>query len=68
MEIQTFTFNPFLENTYVLYDASGECIIIDSGCYDDGERTKLVNFIDKEQFDYQENFQFQSTKVYQLLL
>ena len=49
MEIQTFTFNPFLENTYVLYDASGECIVIDAGCYDDGEKTELVNFIEKEQ-------------------
>ena len=29
MKIQSFTFNPFQENTYVVYDDTKECIIID---------------------------------------
>lgn len=42
-----FTFNPFQENTYVLYDATKECIIIDPGCYQEHEKVELVNFIEK---------------------
>ena len=34
MKIKRFVFNPFQENTFVLYDESKECVIIDSGCYD----------------------------------
>jgi hydroxyacylglutathione hydrolase len=45
IKVQSFTFNPIQENTYVLYDETGECVIIDPGCYDDQERQELVNFI-----------------------
>ncbi len=45
ISIQSFTFNPFQENTYVLYDESKKCVIIDPGCYDDAERGELVAFI-----------------------
>ena len=38
-------FNAFSENTYVVYDPAGECVIIDPGCYDDDEKTELKNFI-----------------------
>lgn len=31
MKIQRFTFNEFEENTYVLYDSTGQCVIIDPG-------------------------------------
>jgi hydroxyacylglutathione hydrolase len=47
MQFQSFTFNPFEENTYVLYDETGECIIIDPGCYEDFEKKKLSDFIEK---------------------
>jgi len=46
IKIKSFTFNPFQENTYILYDESGECVIIDPGCYDDDERNELVSFIE----------------------
>lgn len=46
IEVKSFTFNPFLENTYVLYDATGECIIIDPGCYERFEEEQLVRFIE----------------------
>ncbi|MEO0041279.1 MAG: hypothetical protein RL329_727 [Bacteroidota bacterium] len=43
--IQIFTFNVFQENTYVLYDETKACIIIDPGCYTQAERNKLTDFI-----------------------
>ena len=45
LQIQHFTFGPFQENTYILFDQTKSCIIIDPGCYDDGERNQLVEFI-----------------------
>lgn len=46
--IKIFTFGPFQENTYVLYDETNECVIIDPGCYDDRERNTLADFISKQ--------------------
>ena len=45
MEIKKFTFNPYQENTYVLYDESGACVIIDPGMYTGAEQNELVAFI-----------------------
>jgi glyoxylase-like metal-dependent hydrolase (beta-lactamase superfamily II) len=45
MDIAFFTFNGFAENTYVLYDDSKECIIVDPGCNTEEERKQLVDFI-----------------------
>ena len=47
MKIKKFTFNPFQENTYVIYDESKECVIIDPGCYNDEEKKILENYITK---------------------
>lgn len=44
-QIKTFVFNPFQENTYVLYDNTNECVIIDAGCHSETEQEELVNFI-----------------------
>lgn len=46
MELQSFTFNPFAENTFVLYDESKECVIIDPGCYDEREAMLLESFLE----------------------
>ncbi|MFY9308064.1 MAG: MBL fold metallo-hydrolase [Bacteroidia bacterium] len=46
--VHAFTFGPFQENTYVLYDETMECIIIDPGCYDQKERTELAAFIEEK--------------------
>ena len=43
--VQSFTFSPVYENTYVLYNDSGDALIIDPGCYFEEERQKLQNFI-----------------------
>ena len=45
IQIQSITFNPFAENTFILYDESRECIIIDPGCYDPQEEDSLSTFI-----------------------
>ena len=34
-----------MENTYILYDETGECIIIDPGCYEKHEQETLSSFI-----------------------
>lgn len=47
-KVKFFEFSPFAENTYVLYDDTRECIIIDPGCYDSSERKTLTDFIEKE--------------------
>jgi hydroxyacylglutathione hydrolase len=46
MKIELFTFNPFSENTYVLSDETGECVIIDPGCYDSQEEQELKSYIE----------------------
>lgn len=46
MKLQSFTFNYFSENTYVLFDESKECVIIDPGCHQPEEEQKLVQFIE----------------------
>ena len=46
IHVKAFTFNPFAENTYVLYDETDECVVVDAGCYDDSEKSELANFID----------------------
>ena len=48
MKIKSFTFNPFQENTFVVYDDTKECVIIDPGCYTDKERDELRRFITSE--------------------
>lgn len=45
IHIKKFTFNPFQENTYLLYEEKGECIIIDPGCMDAKEEQELSQFI-----------------------
>lgn len=45
VHIKSFTFNPFQENTYVLYDDSNEGIVIDPGCYEREEKEELKDFI-----------------------
>ncbi len=45
MHIKQFAFNPFQVNTYVLYDDTGECAIIDPSCYEKSEKKQLADFI-----------------------
>ena len=45
MKIEKLTFNNFIENTFIVYDQTKECIIIDPGCYSEEEKDKLLSFI-----------------------
>lgn len=45
ISVHFFTFSPIAENTYILFDETKECVIIDPGCYDDRERAELADFI-----------------------
>jgi hydroxyacylglutathione hydrolase len=47
IHIESFTFNPFSENTYVLSDETGEAVVIDPGCYDKDEFAELHAYIEK---------------------
>ncbi len=47
IEIQVFEFNALQENTYLLYDETKECIVIDPGCYDKSEQIELTSFIEE---------------------
>jgi len=46
-QVHIFEFNPFAENTCIVFDDSGECVIFDPGCYDQEEREQLQQFIEK---------------------
>ncbi len=48
LELASFTFNPFQENTYVLFDKSKECLIIDPGCGNPAEEQELRHFIESK--------------------
>jgi glyoxylase-like metal-dependent hydrolase (beta-lactamase superfamily II) len=47
INIETFVFNPFAENTYVVYDSeTKEAFVVDPGCSDKREEDELSNFIE----------------------
>ena len=48
ISIKTIVFNPFAENTYLLFDETKECIIIDPGCYTSEEQEHLSKVIERE--------------------
>lgn len=45
LKISSFVFNPFQENTYIIYDETNACAIIDPGCYEKEEKQELADFI-----------------------
>lgn len=49
IQIQSFTFNAMQENTYIVYDETRQCIIIDPGCVEKHEQQDLLQFIAAEQ-------------------
>ena len=47
LKLYSFVFNPFSENTYVVYDdGTKECVIIDPGCSNECEENELFGYID----------------------
>ncbi|MHA7130768.1 MBL fold metallo-hydrolase [Algoriphagus namhaensis] len=45
LKIKSFTFNPFQENTFILYDETKSGVLIDPGCADLAERRELEEFV-----------------------
>jgi len=45
MTVSGFTFNAFSENTYLLHDDTGQCVVVDPGCYSRQEQAALQEFI-----------------------
>jgi len=45
MKIYKIVFSPIEVNTYILEDESGDCAIIDCGCYERKESDRLADFI-----------------------
>ena len=45
IQIKRFVFNMIEENTYIIWDDSLECVIIDCGAFYEEERQTIVDFI-----------------------
>lgn len=45
MQVEKFVFGPFAENTYIIHDDTGECLIIDPGFTNDDEWLQIKDFI-----------------------
>ncbi len=45
VKIVALSFNPFGENTYVVSDESGECVIVDAGNYSAAEDAALARYV-----------------------
>lgn len=47
IQIKSFYFNDLRECSYLLWDETGECVIVDPGCYTENEKERLVKFIEQ---------------------
>ncbi|MCX6245127.1 MAG: MBL fold metallo-hydrolase [Bacteroidetes bacterium] len=46
IKTEKYVFNNFQVNSFILYDDSGECVIIDAACYDEREKQQVMEFIE----------------------
>ncbi|HDP74729.1 MAG TPA: MBL fold metallo-hydrolase [Bacteroidales bacterium] len=46
--VKQFVFNPFQENTYVLYQPQGQAVVVDAGCSNDNEVQELIHFVQSQ--------------------
>ncbi|HLR38321.1 MAG TPA: MBL fold metallo-hydrolase, partial [Chitinophagaceae bacterium] len=49
LEIKSFTFNPFQENTYILHNEQKRALIIDPGAYFKEEKNALLAYITEKE-------------------
>lgn len=49
IQVKSFVFSPFSENTYVLFDETKACIVIDPGCMQGHEEEELQQFISQNE-------------------
>lgn len=48
LQIKSFTFNPYQENTYVLFDETLEGVVIDPGMYTAAEQSRFRQYLESE--------------------
>jgi len=53
LRLETFTFNAFQENTYLIINDKNECWIVDPGMYDKNETNHLFKFIEDKALEPQ---------------
>lgn len=51
LQYQSFTFNAFQENTYIVWAQNKDAIIIDPGCYEAYEEAELKSFIERNKLN-----------------
>lgn len=58
LQVETFTFLPqaFAENTFLIYDDSGKCAVIDPGCYTSSEQSEISQFIEDKGLELEKIF------------
>lgn len=49
--IQSFQFNAFQVNTYLVWDLRKNTVVIDPGCYSREEQLELISFIDEHELE-----------------
>lgn len=49
LQVERFEMPQFKENTYVVFDETGECVLVDCGCKTDDEFKRVVGFIESRQ-------------------
>ncbi len=49
LEVVKFTFNPFQENTYIVFNEFNHAIIIDPGMYNASEQSFFIDYINQNQ-------------------
>jgi hydroxyacylglutathione hydrolase len=51
MKIHRLVFSPISVNTYIIDDGSGDCAIIDCGCYDENEFASFTGFLEEHKLN-----------------
>lgn len=51
LNVASFVFNPFQENTYLLHDETLDCVVVDPGCYEKEEEQELAEHVEKAQLN-----------------
>ena len=46
VNVERFVMRRFDENAYVLYDETGDCVLVDCGCIEKEEYGQIVSFIE----------------------
>jgi len=47
--VEQHSFNPFQENTFLIYDETKEALVVDPGCYTDAEKLKFKKLIEEKE-------------------